>query len=176
MGGSHSREEEEESDYYGVRITHQLLDSLDGTRKIKEEPVKVELEEVEDEVETPLPRLPFYNPAPFLQQPSQPEPAPEPELDHFAHLRTYLINSEKVGELLLKVETEEFAKVQDRVTELASQSYVAPNRPPPCQSEHDACLECYTQNPADAQVCSASVAAYSACTQQSYQAIVQSVA
>lgn len=173
MGGSQSREEETETeelrDYYGVRITHQLLDSLDGTRKVKEEVVQ--------ESEAPLPRLPSFNaPVPFMQQQRKPEPEPEPEEDPFAHLRTYLINSEKVGDLLLKVEAEEWSKVQQRAQELADAAYMAPNNPPPCQPEHNACLDCYQQNPTNALLCSDAVSAYSACTQESYQVVVQAAA
>jgi len=182
MGQGNSRELEEDEqveDYFGVRITHQLLDSLDGTRNVVSAQAEAEAGgdeergDAAEEVDIPPPPKfqSLYN-APFLQKPSLPDPEPEPEIDHFAHLRTYLNNSEEVGGLLLKVEDEELPKVADRVKELSTNEYLAPVRPPVCQDAKDACLQCYQQHPAEPLACAGAVAAYSACTKESFQSFV----
>eukprot|EP00240_Pyramimonas_obovata_P006507 CAMPEP_0118936314 /NCGR_PEP_ID=MMETSP1169-20130426/17994_1 /TAXON_ID=36882 /ORGANISM="Pyramimonas obovata, Strain CCMP722" /LENGTH=169 /DNA_ID=CAMNT_0006879513 /DNA_START=257 /DNA_END=766 /DNA_ORIENTATION=+ len=169
MGGSSSREvEDDDQEYYGIRINKRLLDRLDD-RKQKQAATRLE-----DTGDVPPP--PTLKPIPYPFQ----FPVPTAEHversagmdDQMVFLRKKLQYSKKVGSLLIKHEDEELPKVQQQVKDLLDKQYQAPMRAPPCAMEKGACLACYQQFPNDPLRCAAAVAAFSKCAKQAYQDVL----
>jgi len=165
MGSSSSREvEEDDQEYYGIRINKRLLDSLDDRRK-----KQTRMEATEG---VPPPPATLTLPYRF--------PLPTAELvdrsggmdDQMVFLRRKLQYSKKVGNLLIKHEDEELPKVQQQVQELMDKQYKAPMRAPPCAAEKGACLACYQAFPDDPLRCAEAVAAFSKCAKQAYQDVL----
>eukprot|EP00877_Chromochloris_zofingiensis_P006474 jgi/Chrzof1/207/Cz01g07050.t1 len=77
--------------------------------------------------------------------------------------RQMLINSRRMGQYLLKNETEEVRKVDQFADELMKQEYSSSRRPEPCAAEREASLQCYQENPQDVLKCSDLVDRYWAC-------------
>lgn len=88
-------------------------------------------------------------------------------------LASALQTSRRVGDVLIKIEDEEMLKVQQLADVMLHSEYAAPARPPFCQQEAAACLQCYEQNQSDPLKCRDAVAAYSRCATESTSAMLQ---
>eukprot|EP01025_Chloroclados_australasicus_P063452 TRINITY_DN8398_c0_g1_i1.p3 TRINITY_DN8398_c0_g1~~TRINITY_DN8398_c0_g1_i1.p3 ORF type:complete len:155 (-),score=8.38 TRINITY_DN8398_c0_g1_i1:158-622(-) len=81
-------------------------------------------------------------------------------------VQSALSTSRKVGNLLLKHEEAELAKVRAQAAALLStKSTQGPKRC--CAAEREACTACYAQFPGDELQCTGAVAAYEACARRS---------
>eukprot|EP00898_Chlorokybus_atmophyticus_P000395 jgi/Chlat1/1356/Chrsp119S01788 len=168
---------------FGVRISSRLLDRLNGNtaRRSQQHHHEQQQRGVVDRVNHQDASSPHQQRdgearvgdgalhgglfAPPRLRPSQPAVKPE--------VQQALAHSARVGDLLLKREEEELAKVDTFAKELHEKEYVAPMRPTPCEAERETCVKCYKEHPEDPLRCGAAVKAFSACARKAQQAFVQ---
>lgn len=91
-----------------------------------------------------------------------------------AQLSKALQSSRRVGNLLLKQETQEVEKVKQLSEELL-RKHSFPVKPVPCDAERAAAVSCYKENPEDTLKCAAQVQAYSACAGAAFNDYVKRV-
>ncbi|CAL8462414.1 g1947 [Coccomyxa elongata] len=149
MGQTHSRvgddSQIEERIESGVRVTIDLLNQLSGQPRSKSSDAAGR--SIRDTV-------------------GQPEEESLVVLRRDPKLQEALRHSRRVGDMLLKVEEQEMAKVNQLTDDLLKKEYRAPLRETPCLQEREACLQCYKNNSQDVLKCADAVAAYAACAQQ----------
>lgn len=90
-----------------------------------------------------------------------------------AELRYALASTNKVGDLLVKREAEEVPKVKAFAEELR-QKYPTKGMSIPCQTEMEACLECYEGG--DVTKCGPVVDAYGNCAADAWKQVLKSKA
>jgi hypothetical protein len=90
----------------------------------------------------------------------------------FLGLDSALGRSLRVGELLLKNEAEELARVREWASEMHASAHAFKPREVPCGAERDACKGCYETNAADPLKCAGEVAAYEKCATVAQKAVV----
>ena len=78
----------------------------------------------------------------------------------------------RVGELLLKNESEELAKVREWASETHAKTYAIKPRAVPCGAERDACTGCYEAHASDPLKCAGEVAAYEKCARAAQKAFI----
>ena len=83
-----------------------------------------------------------------------------------------LSRSVRVGDLLLKNETQELVQVREWASDLHAGAAVMQQREVPCGAERDACVGCYQANAADPLRCAGEVAAYEKCARLAQKAVV----
>ncbi|GIL48059.1 hypothetical protein Vafri_4762 [Volvox africanus] len=76
--------------------------------------------------------------------------------------------TKEVGGLLLKHEEAELSQVTAKAQELLKE-YSVPTKAPPCQSEAEACAECFKANTKEAWRCSGVAEAYRQCSTQAFR-------
>lgn len=91
----------------------------------------------------------------------------------FPGLDSALGRSLRVGELLLKNEAEELARVREWASEIQAGTYAIHPREVPCGAERDACRGCYEAHAADPLKCAGEVAAYEKCASMAQKAFVE---
>ncbi|PKA62497.1 hypothetical protein AXF42_Ash009384 [Apostasia shenzhenica] len=91
-------------------------------------------------------------------------------------VRSVLQESEKVVEKLEKQEANKVEELTQRAKELREKEFKLPyQKPAPCLSEREACLECYRENLNDPLKCSSVVNKFAHCARQARQHVVSQV-
>ncbi|GBG90583.1 hypothetical protein CBR_g50926 [Chara braunii] len=126
----------------------------------------------------PPPGLPPPIPFPPGTQPVQPgvglglsqeQRRGEQKDKEMAAYRRALMDSERVGALLVKKETDELKRVGEFADQLHKKHYRPPSRPIPCSEEREACVHCYAENAKDPVKCAENVKAFVECSRRTHR-------
>mmetsp|Transcript_1520 Transcript_1520/g.3920 ORF Transcript_1520/g.3920 Transcript_1520/m.3920 type:complete len:156 (-) Transcript_1520:327-794(-) len=154
MGQGQSTDGQQVEPYYGVVISPELLEQLDGQPRRKKGA----------EQAAPRHRPPLgLRPDPFSRGGGG-----------TGGQRVTLIESTRKGDLLLKHEQQEAQMIEQAAADMIKKYYSSEEKPLPCGPERKECVKCFQDNSMDPLVCGPQVKAFTACAQKVQEAFSSS--
>ncbi|KAK1273303.1 hypothetical protein QJS04_geneDACA012346 [Acorus gramineus] len=166
-------------DTFSIQISSSLVDKLVGVEQSKQ---KRKAKKVKPKVPEPPPQPKLKEPQPVPAVPTPPPggwrflpvvpPPPQTTSPEVDAIRSVLQESERVLEKLEKQEANMAHEVTQRAKELHDKEFKLPyQKPMPCLSEKDACLDCYKRHAKDPLKCASVVNAFSECAHKARQEV-----